>query len=1010
MYESIVERTLQQAAAELAPSAMDHEVLQRRIEAFRKLLLQSAWPYVEDKLEVLLGGAEARDTALHDPLFDITLYFVVQLDSSTDPREHLEQLKVMLEAVHRVRFLSLGVTAQAVEVHFEPQTRFSVVPAIKDMVELSVEEKRQSIPCLLIPSPQGWVRVATPDHWTAVTDHADRRANGFLRPVIRLVKQWNRARDVPLMPIWLEVMCHGAFPTAPRALLPALATAFRHLARAVGEPCPDPTGIGPRLDEGVTPDRRASLELMLRSTADRVEQARIAAEKEYIPQAHRLLRSVLGAAYPQELVDARPVVVMLDVFPGITAEAIQQAVDIRQSPIVVSMQPPTKLTPGGVESPETWLQLGQLVAKLAEYVRALPKPDEPPLQLVIGGLAPLSLFVHLGLELSSWLGEQVFVNRSPQYGWLSFPLHVPLEDNTPPWFDIVRGMRVGDPSPSRGRVAVFVSLDARPAPTEEIDAFFQAENEELAGLVEIGSTRGPLLGAPSTSRAFLELKHLFAQVRSAYPAATGIALFVVGPAQLAYMTGLALDPNVVGSILVTQYQSTTRGYVLASRLPWRGGTALTNLARLRLQSLEVESFRGLARVHVDFGKRLTVLIGTNGSGKTSVLDALALMLAPLGERLLENPPLRRLRTEDISVGQSRARCAIRVTLNDVDLSWWQEQKSNERHAAEPQFDAETRKQLEAWYETIRSDAQASLPLTVYYSIRRGEIEIPERLRKRVESEQDRLVATYDSALEKGAADFRTFFEWFRQREDDENAERRDNALFEDPQLAAVRRAIERLLPGFRHPRIRRSPLRMVVTKEDVELSIHQLSDGERSLLALAGDLARRLSEAHPRASDPLGGSAVVLIDEVDLHLHPAWQQRVLEDLRRTFPNCQFVVTTHSPHVLSTVAVEDIRVLHVREKVVQVETPQWQTRGTESAAILAVIMGVDPTPNIREVEMLRRYRVLIQERKHQDDEGLDLRRDLEAHFGARHPLIVDCDRLIRFTSFRNERAATTKTQD
>ncbi|HRI71600.1 MAG TPA: AAA family ATPase [Polyangium sp.] len=1006
MYEPIVENALRQAAANLTPSETDGEVLKQRIQDFRRLLSESAWPYMLEPNEILLGGAHARDTALVDQFFDVHLYWVLSIEQSTSAADHLKQLATMLQAVHGQRFRAIRVTSRAVEIDCEPNTCFSLVPAIKHAVEIPGDENPQSVPCLLVPSSTGWKPMARPEQLAIMTTQANMRANGFLRPIIRMVKRWNREHGMPLEPTWLEIMCHGAFPKAPHSLVMAFAEVFRHLARAVGEPCPDPTGIGPRLDEGLAPERRHHLKLLLRGTADLVEQARVAAEKDYVQQAHYLFRRVLGTAYPQEPVEARPVIVTLDVFPGLALETLKDAAGIRQTPVVLSMQ--SAMAPGEIVSREIWLQLGQRVAHLAERVHALSKKDEPPFQLFISGRAPLSLFVQLGFELSSWIGEQVFINNQRILGnFHAVPLHSPLTDDTPTCFDVVRGMRVGDPSAKRGRVAVFISFvhGHRPPPMNEIQAFFQSENEEFAGLVEIRSDRGLVLDENTTSRALLELKQLFAQLRGAYPASTGIALFVAGPAQLAYITGLALDPNLVGSILVADYQP-EHGYVLALRLPWRGGTTPTQQARLRVQSLEVQSFRGITQAHLDFGEFLTVLIGTNGSGKTSILDALALMLAPLGEALLDKAAQRRIEMDDIAVGHSSARCAIRVSLDDVQLSWWQEQKQNERIGAAPGFDEWSNEQIKKWHEIIRDDEQASLPLTVYYSIRRGEIEIPERLRKRVESEHDRIAATYDASLEKGAADFRTFFEWFRNREDDENAERRDNVQFEDPQLAAVRRAIERLLPGFRNPRIRRSPLRLVVTKDDIELSVHQLSDGERSLLALAGDLARRMSEAYPRSNDPLMGGAVILIDEIDLHLHPAWQQRVVEDLRRTFPNCQFVVTTHSPHVLSTVAMEDIRVLHILDKVVQVETPQWQTRGTESAAILAVVMGVDPSPKIREVEMLRDYRALIQEGKHQNEEAVRLRRELDAHFGARHPLMVDCDRLVRFTSFRNERARTT----
>jgi len=105
--------------------------------------------------------------------------------------------------------------------------------------------------------------------------------------------------------------------------------------------------------------------------------------------------------------------------------------------------------------------------------------------------------------------------------------------------------------------------------------------------------------------------------------------------------------------------------------------------------------------------------------------------------------------------------------------------------------------------------------------------------------------------------------------------------------------------GFKNPRIRRQDKpTMVVEKDGEELDVNQLSQGEKSLLALVGDIARRLAILNPSLDNPLEGDGVVMIDEVDLHLHPKWQHDLIDKLVTTFPNLQFILTTHSPHVIS----------------------------------------------------------------------------------------------------------------
>lgn len=146
----------------------------------------------------------------------------------------------------------------------------------------------------------------------------------------------------------------------------------------------------------------------------------------------------------------------------------------------------------------------------------------------------------------------------------------------------------------------------------------------------------------------------------------------------------------------------------------------------------------------------------------------------------------------------------------------------------------------------------------------------------------------------------------------ENENKLDNFKYEDKQLKAIRDAIYSLIPEFYNLRVRRSPLRMTVNKtigdKVEELSIDQLSDGEKCLLAMVGDIARRLAIANPSLGDPLQGEGIVLIDEIELHLHPQWQHKIIPRLTETFPNCQFIVTTHSPQILSHVYPENIYIL------------------------------------------------------------------------------------------------------
>ena len=113
-----------------------------------------------------------------------------------------------------------------------------------------------------------------------------------------------------------------------------------------------------------------------------------------------------------------------------------------------------------------------------------------------------------------------------------------------------------------------------------------------------------------------------------------------------------------------------------------------------------------------------------------------------------------------------------------------------------------------------------------------------------------------------------------------------------------------------------------------------LSDGERNVLALILDISKRLAQANPGLDDPLASAeAVILIDEIDLHLHPQWQRKVVGNLERTFPKCQFIATTHSPQVIGEVTHDKIQMI----KDGLVYSPS-RSFGIDSSRVLEEVMG------------------------------------------------------------------------
>ncbi len=144
----------------------------------------------------------------------------------------------------------------------------------------------------------------------------------------------------------------------------------------------------------------------------------------------------------------------------------------------------------------------------------------------------------------------------------------------------------------------------------------------------------------------------------------------------------------------------------------------------------------------------------------------------------------------------------------------------------------------------------------------------------------------------------------RELELKENANRNEGR-----ELSVVTGAIEQFVPEYSNLRVTRVPTpRMLIDKKGDTFNLEQLSDGEKNLIALVGDIARRFAMANSHLANPLEGEGVVLIDEIDLHLHPGWQRLVIPQLLKTFPNCQFFLTTHSPQVISHAKPESLFLL------------------------------------------------------------------------------------------------------
>lgn len=324
---------------------------------------------------------------------------------------------------------------------------------------------------------------------------------------------------------------------------------------------------------------------------------------------------------------------------------------------------------------------------------------------------------------------------------------------------------------------------------------------------------------------------------------------------------------------------------------------------------------------------VAVLVGGNGSGKTLAAMALA--------ETLVHPLFKDSITSSITSNrQNLINCRFVISNNKKEaevLTRWEGYSSLSDSSITYFSDGHEHSEPVApfHFDGPPLESYAPFPILAFYPV--------SRMVDRVHLEVDPkfhfdIILGYQNCL-NGQANFHDFFQWYRHREDLENEKGPSTEVLEqlrsysmndekalktfeafaaqtrDKQLETVRKAIYSFIPAFSKLRIVRQPeIDILVDKDKQPFSIKQLSHGERNQLALIGDIARRMAILNPGCENPLEGNGIVVIDEVDQHLHPSWQRQFIPNLQRTFPNVQFILTTHSPLVISEAP--NTRVFHL----------------------------------------------------------------------------------------------------
>ncbi len=408
---------------------------------------------------------------------------------------------------------------------------------------------------------------------------------------------------------------------------------------------------------------------------------------------------------------------------------------------------------------------------------------------------------------------------------------------------------------------------------------------------------------------------------------------------------------------------------------------------MRIDKLRLKNFRAYEATEIEFHPHFNIVIGSNGVGKTAVLEALTIAMGSffLG---IDYAETRHIRPEDIRVVNSE------YDINEqfpVEIETWGEVNSEilnwTRELTGPKNKTtyinalNIKNMARTIQEQIRNGESVELPVIAYYSTERLWKERPDTS----QLTGSRLQDGYYNGL-KATSNNKFFTKWFEKEEMVVLQQRKDSAG-----LQVVRKAVSNAIDDCDNLYFDYNRRELVMEFNDGrKLPFKYLSDGVRNMLAMVADIAFRCAVLNPQYKTEAANltKGVILVDELDLHLHPSWQKKVAANLKSTFPNIQFIVTTHSPLILSS----------VQDKIITMRQGKAyylsNIYGKTADHVLKNAMETSERLDVVQ-EMLQEYFELIENGEGTSKEALELRKQLDQSIGTDDPELVRADVMLNF---------------
>ncbi|WP_439214720.1 AAA family ATPase [Duffyella gerundensis] len=470
---------------------------------------------------------------------------------------------------------------------------------------------------------------------------------------------------------------------------------------------------------------------------------------------------------------------------------------------------------------------------------------------------------------------------------------------------------------------------------------------------------------------------------------------------------------------------------------------------LRLKSIRLINFRGFSDLTVDLSTEYVVVAANNGYGKTGLLESIFNCLTWLIRNFKGNGANGNfIRPEDI-----RSKEGVDSASVILDVCLMQGDKINSTYSinlSKTNSDAEEKQ--DSFYQEFKSLADLyrdigyfgyNIPVFSFYSVERGNAIKKSEFKKNLDDSNKEFksneyayntstaprfefflawilsektiktmayignadakelqeniraievlkrINTTDPAVEKAIHDLEK--EVAKAKASKSYIEEGDSSIKVDMVFSAIYKFMPEIKNlSFKYDEHSKS-IDLFCLKNDCKISVSQLSQGEKTMLSLVCDISLRMISANDKKEDAFNGSGIIIIDEIDLHLHPIWQQTVLLRLKEVFPNVQFIISTHSSNVLSTVSNEYIRKISASENGesgnYDVEIPYFSL-GAETSVLQEEIQGVASRPESLEVvRKLNLYKEMVANDQWDTSEAESIFSDLCEWAEGRDPVIT-----------------------